>query len=203
MQPLHTFNVVPKLPTELEPLRDLVFNLWWTWEPVARGLFRHLDPDLWHATNHNPLRMLQLCRQKRLEEVAADDDFLREMKRVQTCFRAYMERKDTYGAARKGSPLQRGPVAYFSAEFGFHESVPNYSGGLGILSGDHCKSASDLDVPFIAFTLLYRHGYFRQEIDKDGLQQSVQLNQNFTHLPLKDALDTAKKPLFVHVELLG
>src|SRR3712207_9160751 len=75
--------------------------------------------------------------------------------------------------------------AYFSAEFGFHESVPNYSGGLGILSGDHCKSASDLDLPFIAFTLLYRHGYFRQQIDKEGQQQSVQLNQNFSHLPLR------------------
>ena len=89
MQPLHTFNVVPKLPAELEALRDLVFNLWWTWEPQARGLFRHLDPELWHRTNHNPLRMLQLCRQKRLEEVAGDDDFLREMRTVHRKFRAY------------------------------------------------------------------------------------------------------------------
>ncbi len=88
-------------------------------------------------------------------------------------------------------------MAYFSAEFGFHESVPNYSGGLGILSGDHCKSASDLDVPFIAFTLLYRHGYFRQQIDKEGWQESVQLNQNFSHLPISDALDKDGKPLFV------
>ena len=79
MQPIHTFNVVPKLPAELEPLREIVFNLWWTWEPKARALFRHLDPHLWHKTNHNPLRMLQLCKQARLHEVAEDDDFIREM----------------------------------------------------------------------------------------------------------------------------
>jgi glycogen phosphorylase len=203
MQPLHTFNVVPKLPSELESLRELVFNLWWTWEPQARGLFRHLDPELWHRTNHNPLRMLQLCKQARLEEVASDDDFLREMKQVSAKFRAYMGRQDTYGKLRKESPLQEGPVAYFSAEFGFHESVPNYSGGLGILSGDHCKSASDLDLPFVAITLLYKQGYFRQQIGKDGWQESVGLNQNFSHLPLREALDTAGVPLVVEVAILG
>ena len=179
MQPIHTFNVVPKLPEVLEPLREIALNLWWTWQPDARKLFRHLDHALWHKTNHSPLRMLQLCRQARLKEVAADEDFKREMQLVHARLVAYMARKDTWGKKRAaGSPLQN-PVAYFSAEFGFHESVPNYSGGLGILSGDHCKSASDLDIPFIAFTLLYRHGYFRQQINKDGWQESVQLNQNF------------------------
>jgi len=148
------------------------------------------------------MRMLQLCRQKRLEEVAADDDFLREMKRVYACFRAYMDRRDTYGKLRAESALQRGPVAYFSAEFGFHESVPNYSGGLGILSGDHCKSASDLNIPFVAFTLLYKQGYFRQQISKEGWQESVGLNQNFSHLPLRDAIDTKGAPLFVDTLIL-
>jgi starch phosphorylase len=146
--------------------------------------------------------MLQLCRQARLQEVAADEDFKREMSAVQAKLRAYMKQKDTWGKSRaKKSPLS-GPVAYFSAEFGFHESFPNYSGGLGILSGDHCKSASDLDVPFIAFSLLYRHGYFRQQINKDGWQDSVQLNQNFSHLPLSEALDSEGKPLYVQVEVL-
>ena len=158
MQPLHTFNVIPRLPPAIEPLREMVFNLWWTWEGDARKLFRHLDPELWHRTNHNPLRMLQLCRQARLIEVAKDDDFLREMNAVHTKFQAYLARPDTYSKLRTSSPLHDGPVAYFSAEFGFHESVPNYSGGLGILSGDHCKSASDLDLPFLAFTLLYKQG---------------------------------------------
>ncbi len=202
MLPIHTFNVVPKLPEPLEPLREIALNLWWTWQPDARRLFRHLDPDLWHRTNHSPLRMLQLCRQARLQEVAADEDFKREMSAVQAKLRAYMKQKDTWGKSRaKKSPLS-GPVAYFSAEFGFHESFPNYSGGLGILSGDHCKSASDLDVPFIAFSLLYRHGYFRQQINKDGWQDSVQLNQNFSHLPLSEALDSEGKPLYVQVEVL-
>ena len=203
MQPVHTFNVVPKLPPTLEPLREMVFNLWWTWEGDARKLFRHLDPELWHKTNHNPLRMLQLCRQARLLEVAEDDDFLREMNAVYTEFNAYLSRKDTYGKLRTESPLQKGPVAYFSAEFGFHESVPNYSGGLGILSGDHCKSASDLDVPFLALTLLYKQGYFRQQINKEGWQENVGLNQNFTHLPLKDAIDKDGAPLFIGVDILG
>jgi starch phosphorylase len=203
MQPIHTFNVVPKLPSELEPLRELVFNLWWTWEPQARGLFRHLDPELWHRTNHNPLRMLQLCKQARLTEVSQDDDFLRVMKQVSAKFRAYMTRPDTYGKLRADSPLHKGPLAYFSAEFGFHESVPNYSGGLGILSGDHCKSASDLDIPFLAFTLLYRQGYFRQQVNKDGWQESLGLNQNFSHLPLKEVMDKDGAPLAVHVDILG
>lgn len=204
MQPIHTYNVIPKLPVELEPLRTMVFNLWWTWEPHARALFRHLDHELWHATNHNPLRMLQLCRQARLIEVSQDDDFLREMRAVYEKFGAYLERSDTYGKTRPGSPFtSKAPIAYFSAEFGFHESVPNYSGGLGILSGDHCKSASDLGLPFIAFTLLYKHGYFRQQINKEGWQESVGLNQNFSHLPLTDAIDKEGKPLFVAVAILG
>ncbi len=206
MQPIHAYNVVPKLPEALEPLREMVFNLWWTWQPDARRLFRHLDTALWERTNHNPLRMLQLCRQGRLQEVAEDDDFLRTMHAVHAKFRAYTQRQDTYGKlhAKEMAPISsKSPIAYFSAEFGFHESIPNYSGGLGILSGDHCKSASDLDLPFIAITLLYRHGYFRQMIDKEGNQQSAQLNQNFSHLPLKDAVDKEGKPLFVHVDILG
>ena len=202
MLPVHSFNVVPKLPEPLEPLREIALNLWWTWQPDARRLFRHLDPDLWHRTNHSPLRMLQLSKQARLQEVAADEDFKREMNAFHGKLKAYMKQKDTWGKLRaKKSPLS-GPVAYFSAEFGFHESFPNYSGGLGILSGDHCKSASDLDVPFIAFSLLYRHGYFRQQINKEGWQDSVQLNQNFSHLPLTEALDADGQPLFVQVEIL-
>ncbi|MCX6966458.1 MAG: alpha-glucan family phosphorylase [Verrucomicrobia bacterium] len=196
MQPLFAFNVVPKLPVELEPLREMVFNLWWTWEPDARNLFRSLDPELWSRTNHNPVRMLQLCRQARLVEVAMDDDFLREMDRVYGQFKAYMARKDTYGSSRKNEL-----TAYFSAEFGFHESIPNYSGGLGILSGDHCKAASDLGINFVAMTLLYRHGYFKQQINKDGWQESISLNQNFHHLPMKE-VRVADKPLVISVRIL-
>jgi starch phosphorylase len=185
MPNFQTYNIVPTLPAALEPLREVSFNVWWTWEPSARRLFRHLDPELWNRTNHNPIRMLQLSRQARLEELATDKTFLRELKQVYDAFQKYLTRKDTYGKNGVGAVLQK-PVAYFSAEFGFHESIPNYSGGLGILSGDHCKSASDLDLNFVAIGLLYRHGYFRQEIDKDGIQHAVSLNQNFHHLPIRE-----------------
>src|SRR6476646_1175925 len=185
MPTYHTYNVIPTLPAALEPLREMVFNLWWTWEPSARRLFRHLDPELWNRTNHNPVRMLQLSRQAPLVEVAQDKNFLRELKEVHDAYRAYLVREDTYGKTGNGRAIEK-PVAYFSAEFGFHESIPNYSGGLGILAGDHCKSASDLDLNFVAIGLLYRHGYFRQEIDQDGIQHADRLTQNFHHLPIRE-----------------
>jgi len=198
MQPVQIFNVSPRLPKALEPLRELAHNLWWTWEPDARRLFRHLDTELWDKTNHNPIRMLQLSRQARLIELASNDDYIREMQVVHQKFKAYMARTDTYGKLRPTAPK----IAYFSAEFGFHESVPNYSGGLGILSGDHCKSASDLDLNFSAVTLLYRHGYFKQEINKEGWQEAISLNQNFHHLPLREA-KVGDHPLYVNVDILG
>jgi starch phosphorylase len=195
------YNVSPTLPEALEPLREMSFNLWWTWEPSARRLFRHLDPELWNRTNHNPVRMLQLSRQARLIEVSQDKNFLRELKEVYESFRNYLSRKDTYGKTGPGSAIKK-TVAYFSAEFGFHESIPNYSGGLGILSGDHCKSASDLDLNFVAIGLLYRHGYFKQQINKDGGQEAVSLNQNFHHLPIREVL-RGDEILRVAVPLLG
>src|SRR6478672_2754116 len=133
MPTFQTYNVTPILPATLEPLREMTFNLWWTWEPSARRLFRHLDPDLWNRTNHNPVRMLQLSRQARLEELAQDKTFLRELTQVSDVFRNYLARQDTYGKMGPGAAINR-PVAYFSAEFGFHESIPKYSGGLGILA---------------------------------------------------------------------
>ena len=194
MPTFQTYNVTPILPAALEPLREVSFNLWWTWEPAARRLFRHLDPELWNRTNHNPVRMLQLSRQSRLEELAQDKTFLRELKQVFEEFEKYLGRHDTYGKTGVASTIKN-PIAYFSAEFGFHESIPNYSGGLGILAGDHCKSASDLDLSFVAIGLLYRHGYFRQQIDKDGVQAAINLNQNFYHLPIREALRGNGKPL--------
>src|SRR5213596_1700412 len=185
MPTFQTYNVTPILPAALEPLREMSFNLWWTWEPAARRLFRHLDHELWDRTNHNPVRMLQLSRQSRLEELAQDKNFVRELKQVFDAFEKYLGRKDTYGKTGAASAIKN-PIAYFSAEFGFHESIPNYSGGLGILASDHCKSASDLDLNFVAIGLLYRHGYFRQQIDKEGFQEAINLNQNFHHLPIRE-----------------
>lgn len=202
MDPIVTYNVIPKLPQELEPLREMAFNLWWTWEPQARRLFRFLDVEVWEQTNHNPVRMLQLVRQARLEEVARDEHFLQDLEQIHARFEEYMARQDTYGKLRAAvTPVKR-PIAYFSAEYGFHESFPNYSGGLGILSGDHCKSASDLDLNFVAVGLLYRHGYFKQQINKEGWQEAVGLNQDFAHLPVRPVkLDG--KPLKVSVRFPG
>src|SRR6516162_52052 len=166
MPTFHTYNVIPTLPAALEPLREMSFNVWWTWEPLARRLFRHLDPDLWNRTNHNPVRMLQLSRQARLEELAQDKAFLRDLKQVYDAFRNYLARQDTYGKTGAGAAIKR-PIAYFSAEFGFHGPIPNYSGGLRIRASDHCKSASYPHLSLVAVRLLDRHGYFRQEIDKD------------------------------------
>lgn len=201
MRPLITFDVLPKLPPALEPLREMVFNLWWTWEPLARRLFRCMDVELWDRTNHNPVRMLQLAKQGRLLELAQDEKFLTELKEVHSRFKEYMARDDTYGRDR---PLQDSarPIAYFSAEFGFHESIPNYSGGLGILAGDHCKSASDLDLNFCAVGLLYRHGYFRQQINREGMQEASSLDQNFHHLPIKPVLGADGETLLITIPIL-
>ncbi|MGF1657778.1 MAG: alpha-glucan family phosphorylase [Verrucomicrobiales bacterium] len=195
MHTIHTYNVIPRLPEDLEPLRELAFNLWWTWEPSARKLFRYIDLTLWEQTNHNPVRVLQLCKQARLLELADDSDFLADLAKVIRRFQAYMTDKEV------GSDLKdSGPIAYFSAEFGFHESVPNYSGGLGILAGDHCKSASDLGLNFCAVGLLYRHGYFKQQINLEGWQEAVNLNQSFHHLPVREACLNGE-PLRVAVDL--
>jgi starch phosphorylase len=148
-------------------------------------VFRQLDPELWNRTNHNPVRMLQLSRQSRLEEVSQDKAFPKGTEGSARCVRQLSLAKDTYGKTGPGSGIKN-PVAYFSAEFGFHESIPNYSGGLGILASDHCKSASDLDLNFVGIGLLYRHGYFRQQIDKEGVQEAINLNQSFYHLPIRE-----------------
>src|SRR5947207_6828077 len=200
MPTFQTYNVTPTLPAALEPLREMSFNLWWTWEPSARCLFRQLDPELWDRTNHNPVRMLQLSRQSRLEEISQDKAFLRELRQVFDAFEKYLGRKDTYGKTGAASAIKN-PIAYFSAEFGFHESIPNYSGRLGILASDHCKSASDHDLNFAAIGLLYRHGYFRQQIDKDGIQAAINLNQNFYHLPIREVRHGETK-LLVSVPIL-
>lgn len=202
MATILTYNVVPRLPPALEPLREMVYNLWWTWEPSARKLFRYLDIPLWEETNHNPLRMLQQVRQVRLTEVAQDEHFLKDMEVVYAHFRGYMAQKETYGKSRAGVPAAENLVAYFSAEYGFHESFPNYSGGLGILSGDHCKSASDLGLNFVAVGLLYHDGYFKQQINKDGWQEAVRLDQNFYHLPLQE-VKVGGVPLKIAVALPG
>jgi glycogen phosphorylase len=183
MKPVHIFTVVPKLPEALERLRELAYNLRWSWNHDTIALFRRLDSDLWEISGHNPVRMLGIVDQNRLEEAAADDSFLAHLERVAEDYDTYMEAKSTWfrkhhaGAA---NPL----VAYFSAEFGLTECLSIFAGGLGILSGDHLKSASTLGLPLVGIGLLYQQGYFRQYLNAAGWQQEAYEDNDFHTLPM-------------------
>ncbi|MBI4026420.1 MAG: alpha-glucan family phosphorylase [Verrucomicrobia bacterium] len=203
MQTIFRFSVIPQLPQNLEPLREMAFNLWFSWEPDATALFEALDPEMWERCYHNPVKLLQRVRQARLREAAEDrDGYVRRLGAVYRRFQDYLHAKDTWFSKNWPQELT-GPVAYFSAEFGIHESVPEYSGGLGILAGDHCKAASDLGLPFVAVGLLYRHGYFRQRLNKEGWQEAVAMNINFNDLPVQEVRCPDGTPLTVQVDILG
>ena len=202
MRPSHTFRVVPSLPSKLERLRNLAHNLWWTWNHEAIELFRRLEADLWEETAHNPVLMLGSIRQERLEQVAEDDGFMAHFDRVYREFERYMKKTGTwYQKAHDGSDGAR--IAYFSAEFGLTESLGIYAGGLGILAGDHLKSASDLGLPLIAVGLLYQQGYFRQYLNPDGWQQELYPHNDFYNLPLILERQLSGAPLVVEVEYPG
>ncbi len=202
MQNFLRFLVIPRLPQRLEPLREMAFNLWYSWEPDAVKIFEELDPALWKSCYHNPVKLLQRVRQARLHESVLDDGFMRRLESVHQRFKKYIGAQDTWFAKNWPHEME-GPVAYFSAEFGFHESVPEYSGGLGILAGDHCKAASDLGLPFVAVGLLYRHGYFIQRLNKEGWQEALAMNIAFNELPIHEARKEDGSVLAVQVDILG
>ncbi len=169
-----------ELPPEFEGLRDLAYDLWWTWSASAARLFAWIDPDHWRRY-HNPVQLLINVEPHRWDRLWADSDFRRHYEAVMQALGAYRTRPRWFEAhAEKVS----GPVAYFSMEFGLHESLGIYSGGLGALAGDHCKSASDLGVPLIGVGLLYQSGYFRQTVDADGYQQHFYPDYDFARLPV-------------------
>jgi glycogen phosphorylase len=168
MKALRSFTVRPSLPPELVALEELAFNLRWSWDDQTRDLFRWVDPHLWDASVHDPVRMLGLVDRERLDALAHDAAFKRFLGEVRDELQRYLD-GERWFQSRGESPLQL--VAYFSPEFGIAEAVPQYSGGLGVLAGDHLKSSSDLGVPLVGVGLLYRHGYFRQSLDADGWQQ--------------------------------
>ncbi|MGC9334061.1 MAG: alpha-glucan family phosphorylase [Anaerolineae bacterium] len=202
MRPSHTFRVIPSLPAKLERLRTLAHNLWWTWNHEAIELFRRLDRDLWEETAHNPVLMLGTIRQERLEQVAEDDGFMAYLDRVYRELERYMKGSGTwYQKAQGGETDTR--IAYFSAEFGLTESLGIYAGGLGILAGDHLKSASDLGLPLIGVGLLYQQGYFRQYLNPDGWQQELYPHNDFYNLPLMLEEQLSGAPLIVDVEYPG
>jgi starch phosphorylase len=181
---LRTFTVLPQLPPRLQPLHKLAYNLWWTWQHDAVALFRRIT-DQWDQLDHSPVKVLGAVEQSRLEQLLHDEGFLAHMNRVEEAFDSYMNAptwfRENGGPAAQDLDLT---VAYLSAEFGIHESVPVYSGGLGVLSGDHLKSASDLGLPLVGVGLMYREGYFRQYLTVDGWQQERYPENDFFNLPL-------------------
>jgi starch phosphorylase len=205
MRPSHTFRVIPSLPARLERLRELANNLWWSWNHEAIDLFRRLDRDLWESTSHNPVLMLGSIRQERLEQMAEDDGFMAHCERVGNEFDRYLEGQGTW--YRKTFPDQARAdgitIAYFSAEFGLTESLGIYAGGLGILAGDHLKSASDLGLPFVAVGLLYQQGYFRQYLNPDGWQQELYPENDFYNMPVTLERQVSGAPLIIEVEYPG
>lgn len=168
MNHVREFTIVPALPEILEPLRQLAYNLWWTWNPAAADLFRRLDIDLWREVGHNPVLMLLRVGQARLEQAARDDAYVAQLCRVMDMYYVYHHSRTWF--EERFPEARDKTIAYFSAEFGLHESMPVYSGGLGVLAGDHLKSASDLGIPLVAVGLAYRHGYFTQQLTQDGWQ---------------------------------
>ena len=197
MKPIHTFTVVPALPDKLQRLRELAYNILWSWDHETIDLFRRLDRDLWEESGHNPVRMLGTIAQDRLERAARDDGFLAQLERVCQRFDRYMAQTTWYQKTydKSGEPL----IAYFSAEFGLTECLPNYSGGLGVLSGDHLKSASDLGLPLVGVGLLYQQGYFRQYLNVDGWQQETYPINDFYNMPLQLERREDGRPVTIEV----
>ncbi|MEH2425832.1 MAG: alpha-glucan family phosphorylase [Nostoc sp.] len=182
MQPIRTFNVSPSLPPRLEPLRRLAYNLHWDWNVETKDLFRRLDSDLWESSHHNPVLMLGTISQSRLLEVVEDEGFLAQMDRADRQLEDYLQERTWYQKQREQKPKEC--YAYFSAEFGLVDCLPVYSGGLGVLAGDHLKSASDLGLPLVGVGLLYQQGYFAQYLNADGWQQERYLSNDFYNMPL-------------------
>ena len=199
MTQVRRFHVLPALPEALKPLRDLAFNLWWTWEPEAAELFRQMDFELWEQVNHNPVLLLARIKQDRLDRLGRDPAYLAFMDRVLDAFRSYMSARTWFQEQYGDRPL--GTFAYFSAEFGLHESLPIYSGGLGVLAGDHLKSASDLGLPLYGIGLLYRQGYFHQYLTNDGYQFEDYPDLDLGMLPLRLLRDETGAPRQISVEM--
>ena len=189
------------VPARISRLRDIAYNFWWAWNPHATALFARIDAHLWEAIYHNPVQFLRNVRQRELLKACNDTAWLADYDAVVADFDAYMKRKDTW--FKRTYPTQTASIAYFSAEFGLHESLPIYSGGLGILAGDHIKEASDLDLPLVAVGFIYPQGYFRQRLDHSGWQEAMYSKMNFADIPARPAMTPAGDEVVVEVELPG
>lgn len=184
---MYVFNritVNPQLPKRINRLEEIANNLWWSWNTDFLKLFKEIDVDLWENCERNPVKFLKLVDQKRLEEFETNEEFLKSYDKLVTDYDNYMNSKETWYDKKYPNSRDKNLIAYFSAEYGLDEILPIYSGGLGILSGDHLKSASDLGLPFVAVGLLYKNGYFDQKINEYGVQETEYQNLDIPNLPI-------------------
>ena len=186
------------LPKKLARLGDLAYNLWWTWQPEAGRLYARLDRAMWERLNHNPICMLREIRRARLNEIVKDKDYMDSYNRVFADFDSYLSQADTW-TDQTQPKLAQNPIAYFSMEFGLHETLPIYSGGLGVLAGDHLKEASDLGLPLTGIGFMYAQGYFSQRISEDGWQEALNNPLIFADLPALPVLKD-DEPVTIEVE---
>jgi len=194
-----TLEVQPRIPEALKRLEDLASDLVYSWDRQVRRLFTRLDKDLWGSSGHNPKTFLRRVSQERLEAATNDRVFMEDLQRVLAAYDTY-HKQSMHTGISEYIDAKEDLVAYFCAEFGFHESLPIYSGGLGILAGDHCKAASDLCIPFVAVGILYRQGYFNQTIDEHGSQISHYSPSSFYDLPVTQAIGKDGHPLLIEVD---
>lgn len=197
MRAIKAVSVVNSYPESIGRLEELVGNLYWTWHPQLREFFRSTFSDIWQRVNHSPLKGLALLSRERIQELADDEEFCARYRTALQEMDSYLQGKGWYRTAYAD---RHDCIAYFSAEFGLHESVPLYSGGLGVLSGDHTKSASDLDLPFVGVGLLYQMGYFRQRLSLDGAQLESYEYNDPSVLPVTRVLDDQGHPLTIVLE---
>jgi starch phosphorylase len=193
----HFFTVFAKIPERLKPLEELAYNLWFSWNTEAVELFQRLDPHLWDETRHNPVLLLSHLSPERMAELEGDEAFLASMNRVYENFRDYLERP-YFNNNRQMRPQSL--IAYFSAEYGLTDCLPFFHGGLGVLSADHLKSASDLNLPMVGVGLLYQFGAFRQMLTFEGEQKEVSREIDFHHMPMRLEKDSDGAPLTIQVE---
>ncbi len=199
---MYIFNritVNPQLPKRIENLEKIANNLWWSWNTEFLRLFKKIDIDLWETVEKNPVKFLKLVSQEKLEEVAKNNNFLKEYDKIVENFESYMNSKNTW-FSKTYPQNEKDIIAYFSAEYGLDQILPIYSGGLGILSGDHLKSASDLGLPLVAVGLLYKNGYFNQKINGYGEQQTEYKNIDMHTLPILPVKDEEGKDLIIYVK---
>lgn len=195
------------LPKSIESLNSIAGNYWWTWNQDSWELFQMIDEKIWNETRNPVLTLLQADRSK-LDQLALDKQFLGKLEWVASRFSTYMNRPDAGAGAswyaqnyKNKGPDKKSPIAYFSAEFGIHEALPIYSGGLGVLAGDHVKSSSDLGIPMVFMGLFYKNGYFTQHIDSEGQQVDVYGSFEGDELSLEKVKDKAGNELTIEVEL--